>query len=98
MFQNQQKLQFFYFFAGVKDEMTYNSMANHINSSSAKPKSEVDPNFVTETPWYKADFASSTAKTIDIKHNVEVIILNDFYLKQSEIFKGSITIALYLAY
>jgi len=58
--------------SGVKDEMAYNNMANHIKSCESKPKSDVDPKIVTETPWYKAEFEGSTAKTTDIKHKVEV--------------------------
>ena len=57
---------------GVKDEMAFNCVANHIKSCESKPKSEVDPKTVTDTPWYKAEFEGSTAKATPINHKVEV--------------------------
>ena len=47
-------------------------MASHIEKCEARPSAEADPKKVTDTPWYKAEFESSSAKALEVKHKVEV--------------------------
>ena len=47
-------------------------MAKHIKTCDAKPNPEVDPKIVTETTWYKEEFETTSAKTAEMKHKVEV--------------------------
>ncbi|CAK8678105.1 unnamed protein product [Clavelina lepadiformis] len=61
-----------YAYKGVKDEVIFSKMANHIKSCDKKPPAEVDSKQVTDSAWYKAEFESSSAKAPDFNHTVQV--------------------------
>ncbi|XP_066282667.1 uncharacterized protein [Branchiostoma lanceolatum] len=61
-----------YTHAGCTEQMKYAELGAHAKDCQHKPKPEPNSALVTESAWYKADFASTKKTDSDIKHKVEV--------------------------
>ncbi|XP_078590119.1 uncharacterized protein LOC144870215 isoform X2 [Branchiostoma floridae x Branchiostoma japonicum] len=61
-----------YTHAGCTEQMKYVDLGAHAKDCQHRPKPEPNAALVTDSPWYKADFASTKKTDSDIKHKVEV--------------------------
>ncbi|KAI8486858.1 hypothetical protein Bbelb_353660 [Branchiostoma belcheri] len=61
-----------YTHAGCTEQMKYGELGAHAKDCQHRPKPEPNSTLVTESAWYKAEFASTKKTDSDIKHKVEV--------------------------
>eukprot|EP00058_Branchiostoma_floridae_P021150 XP_002606640.1 hypothetical protein BRAFLDRAFT_120093 [Branchiostoma floridae] len=61
-----------YTHTGCTEQIKYGELGAHAKDCQHKPKPEPNAALVTDSAWYKADFASTKKTDSDIKHKVEV--------------------------